>query len=434
MKLKYISLAIIGAAFLTACSNTDTPEPEKQDTFVSLSMGADNGAIYTKADPGPMEELGGIDSEAYIKRLTLLAFNKNNNKVYVKDTTDIIEEGTNIPLNRVGNLIVPSGDYEIFIVANGDDDLVEGLNTHDKLVSYMASIDNQKRDHLLMASQLFTEVKLEPMKVSATSDEDARLTYIYFGKDKKQESSLTPRAGTDTDPWYTLADTKPVILTRLVARIQLKSVEIALTQDLKGGSFILDSVYLTNVRPYTLLLPSTAGSYEAVLTPAPFYYRGAPKTVNTVHNLIYPAPAAYNDKWSATFTDDKKVEIADAATKTFVTTDETPFWYAYENRQPEVAPATDGIYNTRMVIAGRIFDSGGNQRTDANGNLLKSYYSVLIKGSTDLVQRNYIYQVIVKITGLGSHNPDEIMNNAALTATVEVEPWKVVIHTENITD
>ncbi len=47
---------------------------------------------------------------------------------------------------------------------------------------------------------------------------------------------------------------------------------------------------------------------------------------------------------------------------------------------------------------------------------------------------NKFFKVIATITGEGSPNPDEILENACINFSIEVAPWEVIEQTEDDTN
>lgn len=449
MKLKYIFLAIIGAATMAACSDNEneipTPNPNNENAEVSLFIGVDNGVIQSKADD-PYEKNG----EAMINRLAIFLFNTTTGEVVAKK--DTVRQTKSAPsLDRIGNVIVKLGKYDIIIVANADADIMD-ITTLDGLKDYQAKLTPantfESRSHfasassnMLMVSSYYENVALKALNVDggepAVGDELARLTYNYLGDNKAIEVDQNARPATAS--WYK-GSTTAIPLTRLAARVQMESVRAEFQQDLVGASFRLDDIYIVNVRPRTHLLPNSGGSFEAIL-PDTLYYRGAPVSVTTVNDLIYPDANAIP---SAPQTHDfiisyGKPPIAD---KTTYKDGKMPFWYVFENQTSATPP---NFYNTRVVISGKVIPTyilsmPENQAKSAAINALpQSYYSILVREMTgvssyNLVKRNVVYNIQAVIGGLGSDNPDKLTENAMISATITADPWKVVIHEEWIDD
>ena len=87
-----------------------------------------------------------------------------------------------------------------------------------------------------------------------------------------------------------------------------------------------------------------------------------------------------------------------------------------------------GAYQTRLIIAGNYYD--GNQSKGTR------YFHIPLKlvGDAGNVASNKFFKVSATITGEGSPNPDEILENACINFSIEVAPWNVVEQTEDDTN
>lgn len=384
MKIKYIFLATLAAALFTACSNDDTPPNPQGDAKISLSIGVSDGSVQTKADPEA--EKKGFEGEATITRLT--AFIDGN---MVKDTT-----GTDI--NHIGDIFLDPGTYKLRLIANAEGDI--DLDNYDKWAE-------QKQSSLVMSSEEYT-LTLEAM---VKNGEPLRLTYYYIGDTFRKQ---TDEKIEFTKPGDWIGNENAIPLTRLASRIQLKSIKLALQEDLVGGTFTLEKVFLANVRGATKLNTG----YE--ITDAGYYHGMA--TTGMTDDLIN-LDGTYSNVLELPYTG---VVLADKGIYT-VTYDQAnnegkPYWYAFENSGKDT-------YYTRMIIAGKIVGPAPVSKDYGT-----RYYQVdITKGDAGII-RNLIYQVDVTIGGLGSDKPETKQLNALIGFDVTVEPWNVIHHIENIED
>lgn len=421
MKRIYLYLITAAVALFSACSNdADGPEVPQGPQDVVLQIGITSEGLVTKASTN-----GGTDDgkagEAYIGRLTALVFS-GDNCVAIKDTLDTDDDK---PLNTVGNILLKEQTYDILIVANASD-AIKGITSKTALKSYTEAYSVQSQSHLLMVSEMKT-VTL----VAATEDgKKAKLSYNFLRNSTAPVAQITSS--------YTYETGEPIVLTRLVARIQLDQISYEIPDskpNLIGSKFILDSVYIANVRPTTHIVP-TDFSYEATST-APRYFRGGPAPFEVVDKLISPDGT---DGVLANLGRGYARETANAITlvdgdneneytKVFADTDANKLCeYAFENH---AATEVEGsLYRARLIIVGEIISFDGQ-------SLGRRCYQVELKDyeANKYLTRNKIYKVVVKIVGLGSEREDEkTPEDIAIQATVKVADWNVIDHYENIDD
>ena len=83
---------------------------------------------------------------------------------------------------------------------------------------------------------------------------------------------------------------------------------------------------------------------------------------------------------------------------------------------------------TRLLITGTLKDNGRD--------LGRKYFHIPLKLKDNVgnVMSNKFFKVIATITGEGSPNPDEILENACINFSIEVAPWEVIEQTEDDTN
>jgi hypothetical protein len=272
-----------------------------------------------------------------------------------------------------------------------------------------------------MVSKWMTGVQLKSDSIDTDEGkEPLRLTYNYLPQQAKVEVDANRRTG----DWYNqqgVTGNTPVELTRLASRVQLKSIKLNFREDLAGSSFMLDSVYLANVRSTTKLLPS-AGSYE---TETASYLTGV---LPAAGDDLIASGAVLDESMKQPYgTNGLKIPAEHTGTNvfTFLEEDDEPAYvfrrYVFENQTPDNLSDT-----TRMIIAGRVITKDSVDRG-------LRYYQVDIK-KNDILERNTIYDVSLTIGGLGSDTPGKQMDVALVSAEVTVKAWEIIEHVENITD
>ena len=87
-----------------------------------------------------------------------------------------------------------------------------------------------------------------------------------------------------------------------------------------------------------------------------------------------------------------------------------------------------GAYQTRLIIAGNYYDGNQNKGT--------RYFHIPLKlvNPAGNVASNKFFKITATITGEGSPNPDEILENACINFNIEVADWEVVNQTEEDTN
>ena len=189
--------------------------------------------------------------------------------------------------------------------------------------------------------------------------------------------------------------TVSISVKRLVARVALQKVTNSLPDSY--GSLTVNSVMLINV----------AGNQNLECT----------ASISTWYNKM-----GRKDGASATQIIDGTTNLASHPTLTFMSVGKsvanggslapaTPYlFYTYQNNSTSEGNGWSNTFSarkTRLVVTATI---GGT----------KYYYPVSISNP----QRNTAHTVELTITGLGSTDPDILVQKGAITATVTVDPWQ----------
>jgi len=189
--------------------------------------------------------------------------------------------------------------------------------------------------------------------------------------------------------------TVSISVKRLVARVALQKITNSLPDSY--GSLTVNSVMLINV----------AGNQNLECT----------ASISTWYNKM-----GRKDGASATQIIDGTTNLASHPTLTFMSVGKsvenggslapaTPYlFYTYQNNSTSEGNGWSNTFSarkTRLVVTATI---GGT----------KYYYPVSISNP----QRNTAHTVELTITGLGSTDPDILVQKGAITATVTVDPWQ----------
>jgi len=429
------------AAFLMAgCSDNDDviidPDPVGGEEAILFSIGVSDGLTTKATTTDPLE------GENVINNLTVLLFDSETGKYMdgIKETFNPGLEGT----AQIEDWEIKSGKYDILLIANtGKNYDKNGTDKPADLTAMKSAladdVTTQTQSNLLMVSKLFDNVEIDYLTVGGLT---ARRTYFYMWE--KTDSKGV--AYTDKKSFSAIynADNQ-VVLTRLASRIQLESIEIGFSEkeNLAGASFRLDSVYLVNARPTTLLIPN-GGVYEAKPETIK-YYRGAPEKFDVIYGMIYPgSDESVKESFAKPYVGGKYTKTD--GDKFIFTSEEDMFQvYAFENHKAYQYNEKDKVlYDTRLVICGEITLKDGQ-------DLGQSYYHIPIrKEGVDGFQlvRNNIYVINVTLTGYGENRPDGSVttpppteeepepkeepvpetpnSNAKFDVSITVKPWNVI--------
>ena len=225
-------------------------------------------------------------------------------------------------------------------------------------------------------------------------------------------------------------------LTRHIAQINLKSVSIK--SDNGKASFVIDSVFVANVKGYSLMAANSTeewGEVESKKAPEGNslwwygqyeneYWNGEYKTIED--GLLKADLLGFNaDKRKVTSSSPWKPETGQLACgKSFI---------VYENMVDAVEPGQ----RTLLVLKGTYAD--GNGRVGAN-----RFYTIPVNamgtmtdaegGTPDhsYVKRNYRYNISLTIKSSGSDRPYDPASEACMDVAVTVADWDVIEQNEDL--
>ena len=218
-------------------------------------------------------------------------------------------------------------------------------------------------------------------------------------------------------------------MTRSIACVQLVSLKAdfsALESDGKTIRFDVTSVFLANVRANASVMGEE--------NPGAGFYRGAPESFDE-HQFLIALNSTVDEALVATYSDRSLTTAGNALTgwdfDKYINANSPesimgiPFT---ANGDGSYSKEEGGAYQTRLIIAGNYYD--GNQSKGTR------YFHIPLKlvGDAGNVASNKFFKVSATITGEGSPNPDEILENACINFSIEVAPWNVVEQTEDDTN
>lgn len=402
MKLKsYFLLSIVVGMTFACSSDENVPEMEvfTPDATLSLAAVAD-GKSLTKAGEGEGEN---IDQEDAINSLHVMVFYADGN----------LQIDKVVAINRVEDLDVQSGAVKILVLANAGT-REKQFGTLKEALVYQRALDNENENNgYSMSSRL----------IEATLDEGK---HNIFGE-IKDFSGHMPNVSKDGNN---------IKLTRHIAQINLKSVSVK--SDNGKASFVIDSVFMANVKGYSLMAANSTEEWGMVESKgAPEgnflwwygqyeneYWNGEYKTIED--GLLKADLLGFNaNKRKVTSSSPWKLETGQLACgKSFI---------VYENMVDAVKPGQ----RTLLVLKGTYTDDNG--RVEEN-----RFYTIPVNamgtmtdaegGTPDhsCVKRNYRYNISLTINSSGSDRPYDPVTEACMDVAVTVADWDVIEQNEDL--
>lgn len=186
-------------------------------------------------------------------------------------------------------------------------------------------------------------------------------------------------------------------LTRMVARVKLGTLKTNFT----GTSF--EGCNLDDVKIYLLNAHSTK-----------LFYNGATPGNGSIFNYKRAKISEYEDA-------EMEGILYESASATLAPGDEisSKYFYCYENL---LESETDSDRFTRLVIEGKL--KGTTYYYPVNINR-EGFGYVTVTGHKG-VKRNASYSINCTISGMGSDNPDKIIESSAISVDITVTDWEDV--------
>lgn len=405
MKLKNLFFATMAFGLLTACSNDDDVNgPATQGGVdASISFVATANDLTTKATEA------GQPSEDRIEKLSLYIFKTTGEFVNKKDTT-AVSGGT---VNTIGHVVVKVN------AANADD------ATTDQFVAYLLA-------------------NCKDMPVNNITDFEAAVatngieTYVYSTTvlpmaKKIQITGLKPLKGTngEVENWIDNVATNKivygihngatpsaynkVVLERLIARVQVDKLVIDLSKISGTAEFRLDTLALANVHTSAKVTGLVVNANEFAKGYQGYFYQqqdGVVAPLATPYILTLPV-------------------LRSGFTNSFEK-NHTYEWTSNTGRFTAYAFANDGTGTFKLEADNKLgktllLISGMYKASSTSIAELKTFRVIINNGD---IKPNYIYKLVVTITGEGSPNEDDQQLNAHVSAQVTVAPWNVINQTE----
>lgn len=186
-------------------------------------------------------------------------------------------------------------------------------------------------------------------------------------------------------------------LTRFVARVKLSSLKTNFT----GGPF--EGMSLNNVKLYLLNAHSTK-----------LLHNGEDPTNGTIFNSKQLSISDYQNSGIESF-------LYEAIDEPLTPSGEitSRYFYCYENL---INTETASNRYTRLVIEGELNGTTYYYPININRELFGYVYTNGHRG----VKRNASYSINCVISGVGSNNPDKIIENKTITISISVTDWEEI--------
>ncbi|WP_195374082.1 MULTISPECIES: fimbrial protein [Parabacteroides] len=412
-------LSFLAVVSFSACSNDDGSgiEVPKEPVDAYLSIAATPETLTRS-----VKSTDEVSFDKYINTLTALVFTEGGDfytqKTVSSNDDKSVSEITDISVKVLPNYENPeagsSTKFQVVLIANGGTAIennsiknIADLSTKITTPSIEGLGEGDGKSYLPMSSAILTVTGLK-----------------YSGDENWID-------GNNEKVKYDKEQATAVSLTRLVSQVKLHSVAVNFSSDFyKDANFIIDEVYLVNVRKNAYFLPSSINkdaqegvgesegeSYENSTSD---FFRGGPETFTTEDGLIANNEnnSTYNKLYKLSLSEDNI--LADNGQIT------TPF----DGFTPYVYPSVvrGGEYQTRLVLSCRYRFQNALEYTQKYFHIVIGNKGELVESATQAysgIVANSVYTIDVTITGEGSPTPDKYVPTAELTVNMTVEPWYV---------
>lgn len=428
MKLRNLFLASLAVCTMASCSKDDDGISGLQEVDAYLSF-ASTTDVMTKASIGGTD--AGTDKEAKIQSLTAYVFDESGKYVISKHvslsdgTTESpgedfdAEDGSITTIKGIHVKVAKpaegtttsSTQFKVLLLANMEQlspaDL-EALQAEKTVAITTFNEEEVGKSYLPMHSDVLTVTGLKPIEEREDGTKIHHLNWY-----KNSTSCVVFDTPTDETHVTTVPDVAgKVTMTRSISRVQFTSLKSNFTAQYAGVTFKIDSIYLANVRKNATVMGKEDTGAD--------YFRGGPGEFAVIQGLIDPeadVDASFAKRYETPLVLPNESGELNATALGFDK-------YINAN-QPEYA---EGGYLTRLLITGTLMDG--------DRELGKKYFHIPLKlvGDVGNVASNKFFKIRATITGEGSPNPDEILENACINFSIEVAPWNVVEQTEEDTN
>lgn len=427
MKLRNLFLASLAVCTMASCSKDDDgiSGPQEVDAYLSFASTTD---VMTKASIDGGTDAG-TDKEAKIQSLTAYVFDESGKYVISKHvslpdgTTESSGEDfdakdgsiTTIKAIHVkvakptGSATISATKFQVLLLANMNELAPADLDAlKNEKTTAITTFNEIGKSYLPMHSDVLTVTGLTPVKEETDGIKTHHLNWY-----KDNSSCVVSDTPTDGTHVTTVPDgVGKVTMTRSISRVQFTSLKSNFTAQYAGVTFEIDSIYLANVRNNATVMGEENTEAD--------YFRGGPVEFAVIQGLIDPEATV-----DASFAKRYETPLVLPNESGELNATALGFDKYINANQPEYA---ERGYLTRLLITGTLMDG--------DRELGKKYFHIPLKLVDDAgnVASNRFFKISATITGEGSPNPDEILENACINFNIEVADWKVVNQTEEDTN
>lgn len=427
MKLRNLFLASLAVCTMASCSKDDDgiSGPQEVDAYLSFASTTD---VMTKASIDGGTDAG-TDKEAKIQSLTAYVFDESGKYVISKHvslpdgTTESSGEDfdakdgsiTTIKAIHVkvakptGSATISATKFQVLLLANMNELAPADLDAlKNEKTAAITTFNEIGKSYLPMHSDVLTVTGLTPVKEETDGTKTHHLNWY-----KDNSSCVVSDTPTDGTHVTTVPDgVGKVTMTRSISRVQFTSLKSNFTAQYAGVTFEIDSIYLANVRNNATVMGEENTEAD--------YFRGGPVEFAVIQGLIDPEATV-----DASFAKRYETPLVLPNESGELNATALGFDKYINANQPEYA---ERGYLTRLLITGTLMDG--------DRELGKKYFHIPLKLVDDAgnVASNRFFKISATITGEGSPNPDEILENACINFNIEVADWKVVNQTEEDTN
>lgn len=434
MKLKNLFLASLAVCTMASCSKDDDgiSGPQEVDAYISFASTTDVMVKSSVENPNDDDKTG-TGKEAKVQSLTAYVFDATGKYVISKHVSlaanalagtkgeDFSTEGTgvdesiksirgiHVKVEKPNSGTTSATKFKVVFLANMAH---LSATTLDGLKAATTPSINTFNASAVGASYLPMHAEVDVTNLTPSTDSEHIMNWYKSGS--TWDISQTVAAGNVSHAGDIPATAGEVALTRSIARVQFTSLSANFTAlQYQNLNFAIDSIYLANVRE-TATVVGTENTNAS-------YFRGGPDKFEIIQSLIDPTAGNTNSNLLEKYTG-KTLSNANSLDTEALGFDK----YINVNSPTSI----DQGYQTRLVITGTL--------SDGSKPLGRKYFHIPLKlpknAGAGNVDSNKFFKITATITGEGSPNPDEILENACINFAVNVVNWVVVDQIQNDTN
>lgn len=432
MKLKSCFLLMCMVAAMLACSDNDDPVEQPKTPVISdaaLALSAQTAdRVIVKAATGDLENTIG---DGMIKNLAMVVFDAGAYQDNGYKTGDVVlvatssaKPGETMEISGVG---LVSGDVEILLIANAEQKLIDNIRS--MATENTGLGHNNKSDVLALTTSLGNEVEFEQGSTEKGLTMTKLLTGItllpgdnYIGYADEKGGSIGNSSLTDLYG--------KVELVRTVARVELNSLTLKVSDEYKSLRFKLKEVFLANVKSLSGIGDgnTTEIAYDGKND---FYWVGSDEWT-TLTGYYKTGIAKQSDLLFAGINHSGELDVNKTLNSGVLKDLGNKYFYVYPNTKGETEASEtkaeiEPNYTLLVVKGDYTYEVNGSPFTEKD-----RYYTVVINDkrtgaeTNDHISRNIKYWVNLTIAGNGSDSAYDPATSAHVSAQVEVTKWNVV--------